>query len=165
MSRYLTQEAAEAATIKANSVATSTITAESAPNSSWGCQELIVWHKRLVERYGKEAANEKYILHWDDLSTWNYAKNFCRYDNGFVAYFMSQGLDLRSFISAIFTNTTQAVVSTTDDVVKTLDQSTGAFASSAKTAKIVIPVLIVALGAGALFYANTVASNIAHKTK
>lgn len=48
----------------------------------WSCQEWITWHKRLVEHFGKQSANE----------IWNYA--YAKSGN------LSSNLDCRTFNSA-----------------------------------------------------------------
>jgi len=90
------------------------ITAGSEPSDDWGCQEWMTWHKRLVEEYGPDLATDLFRSKWDDQGFFDWEISACRYDTDFVNYFLSYGLDLRSFVSAIFTNTTEAVVNVTE---------------------------------------------------
>lgn len=88
------------------------------PDSYWRCSDWLFWHKTLKQAFGQQKANEIWMRAWDKQGPWDYAINACRYNNDFVHYFLSQGIDVRSFISALYTNLTDVVVNTTDQTAK-----------------------------------------------
>ncbi len=106
------------------------ISADTMPVSEWGCVEWMTWHKRLVVKHGTELANEIFQSEWDKQGIFDPELNFCRYNNDFVNYFLSKGLDVRSFISAIFTNVTEVVAGGTDDIRETVEEVGGALVTT-----------------------------------
>ncbi len=102
---------------------TSMITAESTPNYDewgwddyWGCAEWTIWHMRLKEKYGLSKAKEIWLTAWEKQGPWDHALNWCRYNTDFVEYFLKNGIDIRSFLSAIFTNVADTAINVTGSV-------------------------------------------------
>ena len=88
------------------------ITADSTPDLDypwwifddyWGCDEWVIWHQRLKEKYGLARANEIFLKAWNDQSSFAMPYNFCKYNSGFVNYFRAQGLDAGHALSKIVT--------------------------------------------------------------
>lgn len=118
------------------------------PDSYWGCAEWQAWHQVLEQEYGRARAKEMWLTAWEKQGSFDHALNACRYNSDFVSYFMSKGIDIRSFVSAIFTNVTEAAVNTTQAAVNTTESA----ASIGKSLKWVLPVLgTAALVAGGVF--------------
>jgi hypothetical protein len=67
----------------------------------WGCTEWQYWHQQLVKSHGRNEANARFKAAWDKQSGFANPYNWCKYNHQWINYFMSQGLDLRSVISAI----------------------------------------------------------------
>lgn len=85
-----------------------TITATSTPildgwgwDEYWNCEQWKQWHIELVKTVGLTAANNTFKLAWDAQDSFANPYNWCKYESAWVNYFLSQGLDLRSVISAI----------------------------------------------------------------
>lgn len=60
-------------------------------DSGWSCNQWMLWHKKLVECYGKEQANEIFIDQWEKQSSIDTQYNWCKYDREFMNYFSKQG--------------------------------------------------------------------------
>ncbi len=86
------------------------------PDTYWKCADWWIWHKRLKEKYGRKKANEVWLQAWEKQGAWDYPLNACRYNSDFVNYLLKEGIDIRSFISAIFTNTAETAVNTTSAI-------------------------------------------------
>jgi len=118
------------------------------PDEYWGCTEWKAWHMALVESLGLAAANIVFKTAWDKQDSFSGPYNWCKYDAAWVNYFLSNGLDLRSIVSAIIV----PVVSLPGNVVQTgsnvITNTTGAAESLSKLIK---PVSILALGALAYY--------------
>ena len=116
------------------------------PDSYWKCSDWLFWHKKLKQAYGQQQANEIWIRAWDKQGPFDYALNACRYNNDFVRYFLNEGIDVRSFFSALYTNLTDVAVNSTDHVAKL-----------SRNINWILPVAggLVVLGAG-LYFANKV---------
>ena len=37
---------------------------EANPGNDWSCNDWMIYHKRLVEKYGREGANELWMREW-----------------------------------------------------------------------------------------------------
>lgn len=83
-------------------------------DSYWTCDEWKNWHIALVKQYGLARANELWVEAWNKQDTFEHGKNVCKYNTEFVNYLLSKGIDIRSFVSAIFTNVAETVVNTTE---------------------------------------------------
>jgi len=113
-----------------------TITAESTPeygyygfgwlSSYWDQADWIKWHKELVAAYGPAAANEMFILAWNEspfLSANISFRNSIFGDNAaFVAYAQANGFHDALFTGIIGTamETVSGGVDTTKNVIKTV---------------------------------------------
>ncbi len=117
----------------------------------WGCEEWMAWHKELKRKYGSEKANYLWKSAWDKQGSFDAPLNSCRYNTTFVNYFLNEGIDIRSFISALFTNSTETLVNATDAT----KEATSSISSIGKQLKWILPV--VATGAvivGGLMWYN-----------
>jgi len=106
------------------------ITAETKPDNpdSWNCSQWVVWHKALKKVYGRGKANDIWRAAWEGQSFWDYQKNFCKYEEAFVSYFLAEGIDTRSWLSAIVTPVAEAAA----DIA---DGAGGAVKGAARTVK------------------------------
>jgi len=84
------------------------------PDTYWKCAEWKQWHEALVRKYGVKKAGEIWVVAWNKQGTFDYALNWCKYDTVFVNYLLQNGIDIRSFVSAIFTNVAETAVNTTE---------------------------------------------------
>lgn len=113
------------------------------PGSGWGCEEWKQYHMALKEHFGLQQANTIFKLKWDAQGTFDSAYNWCKYNSPWITYFLNNGLDLRSAVSAIIV----PIVTLPGDVI----QNTGDTVSS--ISKLLKPIAFVALiGAGAYAY-------------
>ena len=124
------------------------------PDSYWSCSEWVEWHKALVKKYGLSEANSKFKLAWDKQDPFEHGISACRYDSGVVAYFRSQGVDIRSFVSAILLplfETTANVADTTIDASKGID-------STIKVLRGLLPLAVVGIVGGLGYYGYRLAT-------
>lgn len=136
-----------------------TITAQSTPDydgwgwdTYWSTTQWIVWHKRLVEEYGIEKANEIWSLAWGNQGTLDHPYNYYKYDSTFVQYFDSQGIDVGWWGSKILTSTTTAVADTVEDVTNAVDNLSDGILSTSNVLKVAVPAAL--FGVGYYFYKN-----------
>lgn len=140
-------------------MATGVITARSVPvYDVWEVEDWIAWHKVLVGAYGIEEANRKFlaayrdapfglkephdVIAWRTLSTpfRNYAKA-----NGFYdGLFWGIGGYLARFLT-LFTGSVEAVSGT-------VENASTAVQTTLKTANVVLPIALVILVGGGLFF-------------
>jgi hypothetical protein len=57
--------------------------------------------------------NRRVVEAWQDQSFWNWSKSWYKYDNSFVNYFESQGLDASHTLSRIVNNAGEVVETVT----------------------------------------------------
>ena len=120
---------------------------------TWSCEDWKVRHQMMVKKYGRDRANSLFKSAWEKQSGWDYHFNFCKYNTDWVNYFASQGLDMRSILSTIFTGGTELL----DNTLNTVNSTVEATGSLAKSAKFILPVaLIGVLGIGGyILYKNS----------
>lgn len=126
-----------------------TITADSTPDSpqDWGCNDWVVWHKRLVEAYGQNQANEIWVNAWESQSFWDTQFNFCKYDCDWSTYFKSQGLDAGHLLSNIVCKGKDV----SEDVLDSAGEITKGGITTAKVLKTAVPALLILLAAGVAY--------------
>jgi hypothetical protein len=81
--------------------AISLLTADSRPDSSWGCTEWMRWHEELEKVYGRQVANDFWLKKWKEQSKWSNNYNWCKYNGEFDQYFKSVDIDVGHLISDI----------------------------------------------------------------
>lgn len=111
------------------------------PDTYWGCEEWRAYHVALKDKYGKEKANQIWVTAWDKQGAFDGPKNSCRYNTSFVDYLLKQGIDIRSFTSAIFTNVASSLV----NVTETADNATDSLSTFGKQLKWLLPTAAVGL--------------------
>lgn len=145
-----------------------TISADSVPDSpeSWNCADWKVWHEALVQRFGRDQANQIWLREWEDQSTFSYNANWCKYNSDWVNYFDSQGLDMRSIVSALFTGGGEIV----DNVLDVGNTAVSTVGNTLDVGKYIVPAaLVVGIGlVGFIVYKNStsvfeVAKNVTSK--
>jgi hypothetical protein len=116
-------------------------------DSTWDCSQWITWHKANVSAYGQSAANDKFQQYWSQLSTWDSAYNFCKYQSDFYNYFKSQGIDTGWWLSHLFVDASQIVNNTGSAAVNLSNAAT----NTTKVIQWLLPISVIALvGIGAL---------------
>ncbi|GEM_PF-2834148 len=84
------------------------------PDDSWDCQDWVTWHKKNVEKYGQQKANEKFITQWSKQGLWDSNFSFCKYYDHFRSYFADQGINVNSFTSQIINNAKDTAVNVSE---------------------------------------------------
>ena len=124
------------------------------PDSYWSCSEWVAWHKALVKKYGRVEANAKWKLAWDKQDPFEHGISTCRYDSQVVQYLLSQGIDIRSFASAILLplfETAANVADTTIDASKGID-------GTIKVLRGLLPLAVIGLVGGLGYYGYRLAT-------
>lgn len=140
------------------------ITHDSVPNDNWNCADWKRWLQVLIPVLGKEEAVARWSSAWNDQGFFDKEFNFCKYDSDFVNYLLSQGIDIRSFLSALFTSSNE-VIEDALDVTKNISEAANTVSEGVSkasdgvsntlgVAKVVLPVVLggVALFAGVTLY-------------
>lgn len=138
-----------------------TITAESkpdydqwGPDDFWSCQDWILWHKALKEKYGKDEANVRFVqaygapglieglgsAHWDCRTFNQEFRNYAEANGFLTALFEGIG---------ILTQPLGWVIDTSGNIIKNVGE--GAQGLS-KVLRIAIPVAAVLLIAGGAWW-------------
>lgn len=130
------------------------ITADTNPDDIDGCEQWITYHQKLVQRYGRTNANQRFTQAWESQSFWAIDYNFCKYNCDFSNYFKSQGLDIGHLLSNVVC-TTNEVVENTTEAVQTISQ--GVTTTSSVVSK-AVPVLLIGLVAAVGYIGYQVAT-------
>jgi hypothetical protein len=92
------------------------ITAESTPvldgwgwDDYWKAPEWKKWHQLMVQKYGKNYANDQFLYWWEQQDSFANPYNWAKYDKNFVNYLAGYGIDISSIISAPLVATHEAV--------------------------------------------------------
>jgi len=117
-------------------------------DSGWSCTEWMHWHKELVKSFGRNKANEMFVLEFDKQSSFDLQVNTCKYNSDFVKYFKSQGLNAGNVLSNLIINTGKVV----DEVGGGANELAKGVNSTARTLKTFVPLLIAAVGIGGIYY-------------
>lgn len=112
------------------------------PDEYWGCADWMLWHKANVQKYGREAANAKFIQAWDDQDSFMSPYNWCKYDKDFANYFSQQGIDVGWLLS----NLIVGVENVGDDVIETVENTTDTVAYVSSGFKVVATLTIIGIG-------------------
>ena len=119
----------------------------------WSCTDWMIWYKRLEEQYGSVEARLRWKSAWEQQSagsgTWD-----CLYNDQFRDFVETNQLGIESYVAD--------VVTSTQDIV------TGAFGSAAwlsKNLKWIIPVGLVVVGVGYLYFQGSKVKGAADITK
>lgn len=142
-----------------------TITDSSAPeygyygfgwlSSYWDQADWIKWHQLLVLAYGLDAANERFIIAWNDspflAANWSFRNSIFGENAEFIAYAKANG-----FHDALFSGilgTAMQVVSETVDTTKNVVSTVGNVSDSLKSvSKFVLPVALIGSSIILIFY-------------
>lgn len=111
------------------------------PGSGWGCEDWRQWHIALVQHFGRDAANQLFKAAWDAQGSFDSAYNWCKYNRPWIEYFMNNGLDLRSALSAIIVPVTYLPGDVVTDVADT----------ASALSNLIKPVAFIALLAGGAY--------------
>jgi hypothetical protein len=104
------------------------------PDTYWSCFEWVEFHKALVKEYGLQKANQIFAQEWRKQDSWASPYNWCKYDQSFVNYFKSQGIEAGHIFSNFFLDAADTV----DNVADTVKRTSGLL-------KAVLPIAVVAL--------------------
>lgn len=146
-----------------------TITADSKPvycyfggEGCWTCNDLIVWHKALVAKYGLDKANQIFLDSWNNDTPVVCEQLDCRsFDSAFREYAKANGL-----FSGLYNNVgiIAQPIGYVGDLVNTtataLSNIVGAGANTAKVLKYVLPTIIIIIAVVGIFYLVKNARNI-----
>lgn len=139
-------------------MATYNITADSVPDLDdwgwddfWGCQEWVLWHKALKQKYGKPTADDKTVTWYLKQTTGASALDCRSFNSGFRDYFGKEKILDAMYGSVAWIKPIGAASDLIGSASDVVSNAGDAAANVAKTLKVVIPIAIV-LGIGTLMY-------------
>src|SRR5437868_2877115 len=80
----------------------------------WTKQDWVTWHVAMKTKWGQTVANQKWKTAWDSVGHTGVEKlpiTGYAYDNGFITYFKTQGIDITNPVSAVL-STAQNLLNT-----------------------------------------------------
>lgn len=114
----------------------------------WGCNDWITWHKAMMNKYGRDRANNTFLKHWDNLATGSSAIDCRSFNTAFRDYTKKVGLydALYSGLGIIAKpiGVTTDVISGAGDVIGGVAKGAG---NAGKTLKVILPVILIAIAA------------------
>lgn len=126
-----------------------TITADSVPDyDNWGpddywtCDDWVLWHKLLKQKYGKKSADSTWTTAWNKQDSFEHNYNWCKYEGVFNKYVQDENLNATWWLPNILNSATTVVENAGDTAV-----------NASKIIKWVIPVLVIGAAVGILIYA------------
>lgn len=129
-------------------MATYNITADSVPDYDnwgpddyWSCTDWINWHKALKAKFGKVKADETWLHAWNEQDSFEHAFNWCKYAGDFNSYAKSENLN----VSHLLADLINGVTSVGENAITTAT-------TTSKILKYLIPVAVVLVALGVLFY-------------
>ena len=134
---------------KSSNIGSFNITADSTPaldgwgpGAYWGCTDWMLWHQMNKQKYGQQAANQKFIQWWGSQDTFMGPYNWCKYNKDFANYFSSQGIETGWLLSNLITGA--QTVGT--NIVTTATNVSSGIATTSTMVKYLLP--FAAIGAG-----------------
>jgi hypothetical protein len=93
------------------------------PSKYWTASDWVIYHKRLVEHFGLEVANEKWKAAIQKMDFFEHGTSWFKYNQDFVNYFETQGIDIGHFLSKAYVTTNNVI----DDVLDFTESVSNAF--------------------------------------
>jgi hypothetical protein len=115
-------------------------------DAQWGCEDWKQWHTANVNKYGKDQANQKFLLQFNQLSTWNSAYSFCRYNCDWAQYFGNYGID----VGDVFSHAACSAVTVIDNAGNIVTNTTSGLSTTSSILKWALPLAAIVGGVWAV---------------
>ena len=122
-------------------------------DSYWGCTDWMIWYNRLEQHYGTQEARFRWKSAWEQQGTFSGTWD-CLCNDQFREFVETNQLGLESYIADVVTSTQDIVTNTFSS-----------FGWLSKNLKWIIPVGLVVVGAGYLYFQGSKIKGAADITK
>lgn len=123
-------------------------------NTVWGCNDWLTWHKAMYSKYGKDAANQKFLTYWNDLATGSSAIDCRSFSTSFRNYFRSVGL-LDQLYSGL--GIVAKPLGTATDVATNVEEG---ISSASKVFRVMLPLALILIAIIAIVYLRSKSKSI-----